>query len=93
MSRRGETITLSLSLGDKEKLEDLAIHFNCMWGKKPNISLLLNRIANKTISLSETEREKRIIKEIEEYKKEIEEYEKQILDRLKEITRLKQLLE
>lgn len=44
MTRKNESITLSLSETDKQILEQLAIKHNCMWGKKPNISKLIQQI-------------------------------------------------
>lgn len=46
MSRKGESITLSLSAEEKAELEKLAFQFGCTWGDKPNISALLKAIAS-----------------------------------------------
>lgn len=45
MSRKGESITLSLSAEEKAELEKIAIQFGCTWGDKPNVSALLKAIA------------------------------------------------
>jgi hypothetical protein len=49
--RKDNTLTITLPTGAKEKLEALAIAHNCKWGSKPNISLLIERIANGEIPL------------------------------------------
>ena len=46
MSRKGETITLSLSLEEKQKLEQIALDFGQTWGEDPNISKLMRAIAD-----------------------------------------------
>lgn len=46
MSRRGESITLSLSAEEKEELEAIALFHDCTWGSKPNISKLLSKISD-----------------------------------------------
>ncbi len=45
MSRKGQSITLSLHERDKAELENLAQEFNLMWGDRPNISKLIEAIA------------------------------------------------
>ena len=45
MSRKKETITLSIPPGTKEKLEEIAERFNIFWGKSPSISGLLVALA------------------------------------------------
>ena len=45
MSRKGETITLSLDASDKAALMQIAAAFGCHWGDKPNISELVKAIA------------------------------------------------
>lgn len=45
MSRKNESITLSCTESDKKALEKLAIKHGCTWGNKPNISELVQRIA------------------------------------------------
>ena len=45
MSRKGQSITLSLHERDKAELESLAREFNLMWGDRPNISKLIEAIA------------------------------------------------
>lgn len=49
MSRKGETITLSLSVEEKESLEEIAAEFKQFWGDKPNISKLMRALANKEL--------------------------------------------
>lgn len=51
MSRRGETITLSLDAADKAALEELALLYGCTWGDKPNISALLKAIAQNKLKI------------------------------------------
>jgi hypothetical protein len=46
MSRKGQTITLSLEEGHKEQLERLAVDFGCTWGEKPNVSALVAALAS-----------------------------------------------
>ncbi|MCC5640630.1 hypothetical protein LC593_33325 [Nostoc sp. CHAB 5844] len=47
MSRKGESITLSLSAEQKEQLEKIALDFGQTWGnEKPNISQLMRAIAD-----------------------------------------------
>lgn len=45
MSRKGQSITLSVPEQDKTRLEQLAIKFGYIWGKKANISKLVTAIA------------------------------------------------
>ncbi|MBH8571715.1 WYL domain-containing protein [Nostocaceae cyanobacterium CENA369] len=45
MSRKGQSITLSISEHDKAELENLALEFGMMWGDRPNISKLIEAIA------------------------------------------------
>ena len=51
MSRRGESLTLSLPPGAKERLEELAIELGCTWGDRPNISKLIEAIAFGQVAL------------------------------------------
>lgn len=53
MSRKGESITLSLSAEEKEQLEAIARLHKCTWGSKPNISKLVSRIATGSLSVGE----------------------------------------
>lgn len=47
MSRKGESVTLSLSVEQKEQLEKIALDFGQTWGnEKPNISQLMRAIAD-----------------------------------------------
>jgi hypothetical protein len=53
MSRKSESITLSVSEEDKAELENIALEFGCTWGEeKPNISRLLKQIAKHELLLS-----------------------------------------
>lgn len=45
MSRKGESVTLSLDASDKAALMEIAAAFGCHWGDKPNISELVKAIA------------------------------------------------
>jgi hypothetical protein len=45
MTRKNESITLSCVEADKKALEKLAVKHGCTWGDKPNISELIQRIA------------------------------------------------
>jgi predicted DNA-binding transcriptional regulator YafY len=45
MSRKGQSITLSVSERDKIQLEALALEFGKTWGDRPNISKLIEAIA------------------------------------------------
>ncbi|MEC4895536.1 MAG: WYL domain-containing protein [Oscillatoria sp. PMC 1051.18] len=45
MSRKGQSITLSISDREKKQLEALATEFGMLWGDKPNISKLVSAIA------------------------------------------------
>ena len=67
MSRKQESITLSLSLEHKAKLENIAVEFGYLWGDRPNISSLLKAIADGEILLSKSgkpdKKERKIIKD------------------------------
>ena len=52
MSRKGQTVTLSLSEQDKAKLEGLALEFGMMWGDRPNISRLVEAIARRQLQIA-----------------------------------------
>lgn len=52
MSRKGESITLSISDRDKSQLEAIALELGMMWGDRPNISKLVEAIARKQIQIS-----------------------------------------
>ncbi|AFY78161.1 MAG: WYL domain-containing protein [Hydrococcus sp. C42_A2020_068] len=53
MSRKKETITLSISPGTKEKLEAIARRFNIFWGKSPSPSGLIAAIAQQELEVGE----------------------------------------
>lgn len=52
MSRKGESVTLSLTAEEKAEFERLALQFGCTWGEKPNVSGLLKAIAAGRLSIS-----------------------------------------
>jgi len=52
VSRKGESITLSISDRDKAQLEELALEFRMTWGERPNISKLVEAIARRQIQIS-----------------------------------------
>ena len=56
MSRKQESVTLSLTLEHKVELEKLSVEFGCLWGEKPNISALLKAIADGDILLSKSDK-------------------------------------
>jgi WYL domain len=47
MSRKGKSITLSISDSDKVELEAIALELGMMWGDRPNISKLVEAIARR----------------------------------------------
>jgi predicted DNA-binding transcriptional regulator YafY len=49
MSRKGQSITLSISERDKAELEAIALQFNMKWGDRPNISKLVEAIAQRKL--------------------------------------------
>lgn len=49
MSRKGQSITLSVSERDKAELEAIALEFGMMWGDDPNISKLIKAIAKREL--------------------------------------------
>lgn len=56
MSRKGHSITLSVSEPEKLQLQALAEAFDCKWGDRPNLSRLISAIAqNKLQLLSNTD--------------------------------------
>ena len=67
MSRKQESITLSLSPEHKAKLEKLSVEFGCLWGEKPNVSALLKAVADGEILLSKSgkpdKKERKLIKD------------------------------
>lgn len=56
MSRKQESITLSLSPEHKAELEKLSVEFGYLWGEKPNISALLKAIADGDLLLSKSDK-------------------------------------
>lgn len=52
MSRKGQSITLSISERDKQALEALANEFGMTWGDSPNISKLVKAIARHTLQIA-----------------------------------------
>jgi hypothetical protein len=67
LSRKQESITLSLSWEHKAELEQKALEFGCLWGDRPNISSLLKAIADGEILLSKSgkpdKKERKMIKD------------------------------
>lgn len=49
MSRKGQSITLSVTERDKAELEAIAREFGMMWGDDPNISKLIKAIAQRQL--------------------------------------------
>jgi hypothetical protein len=56
VSRKSESITLSVSEEDKTELENIALEFGCTWGEKPNISKLMKQIASRELLLSKSDK-------------------------------------
>lgn len=52
MSRKGQSITLSVSERDKAQLEAIAREFGMMWGDRPNISKLVEAIARRQLLIA-----------------------------------------
>ena len=52
MTRKGKSITLSVSDRDKTELENLALEFGCTWGERPNISKLVESIARRQLIIA-----------------------------------------
>ncbi|MEM9819015.1 MAG: WYL domain-containing protein, partial [Cyanobacteria bacterium P01_D01_bin.6] len=52
MTRKGQSITLSLSEADKAHLQQLADEFGQTWGNKPNISKLVKAIARNELRIA-----------------------------------------
>ncbi|MGB3693473.1 MAG: WYL domain-containing protein [Spirulinaceae cyanobacterium] len=52
MSRKGQSITLSISEHDKAELESLALEFDMKWGERPNISKLVEAIARRKLQIA-----------------------------------------
>jgi len=53
MSRKKDTITLSIPPGTKEQLEAIARRLNILWGKEPSISGLIVAIAQQTLEVGQ----------------------------------------
>ena len=52
MSRKGQSITLSISERDKAQLEEIALKFGMLWGERPNISKLIEAIARHQLAIA-----------------------------------------
>ncbi len=52
MSRKGQSITLSVSAQDKAELEAIASELGMLWGDRPNISKLVEAIARRQLLLA-----------------------------------------
>lgn len=53
MSRKKETITLSIPPGTKEQLEAIARRLNILWGKEPSVSGLIVAIAQAQVNVGQ----------------------------------------
>lgn len=53
MSRKKETITLSIPPGTKEQLEAIARRLNILWGKEPSVSGLIVAIAQQQLEVGQ----------------------------------------
>jgi 3-hydroxyisobutyrate dehydrogenase-like beta-hydroxyacid dehydrogenase len=51
MTRKNESITLSISESEKEALAAIAAEHKCIWGEKANISGLVKKIAHGQLSV------------------------------------------
>jgi hypothetical protein len=57
MTRKQESITLSVAQEEKAELENIALEFGCTWGEgKPNISKLVKQIAQRELLLSKADK-------------------------------------
>lgn len=52
MSRKGQSITLSLAEREKQQLEKLALELGYQWGDRPNISKLIKAIAQNHLRIA-----------------------------------------
>lgn len=52
MSRKGQSITLSVSARDKAQLEAIALDLGFTWGDRPNISKLIEAIAQRKLLIA-----------------------------------------
>jgi len=52
VSRKGQSITLSISERDKAQLEALAMELGMLWGDRPNISKLVEAIARRQLLIA-----------------------------------------
>ncbi|MCD8488252.1 MAG: WYL domain-containing protein [Desertifilum sp.] len=52
MSRKGQSITLSISERDKAELESLALELGMKWGDRPNISKLVEAISRRQLLIA-----------------------------------------
>ncbi len=53
MTRKKETITLSIPPGTKEQLEELALRLNILWGKEASVSGLIVAIAQQQLEVGQ----------------------------------------
>jgi hypothetical protein len=51
MSRKNESVTISINESEKEALIKLAVENNCIYGTEGNISLLMRKIARGQLAL------------------------------------------
>jgi len=52
MTRKAESITLSLDMADRAALEKIAMQFGCTWGERPSISELMRAIARGSVKIT-----------------------------------------
>ncbi len=52
MSRKDESITLSVTAADLKALEALAVQYKCTWGAKANVSELVRQIAQGKLQIT-----------------------------------------
>lgn len=78
MSRKNESVTLSIPPWAKTALEAKAKKYGYMWGDRPNISALLVAIACEAIPLGETTPELKLRAEIRQLEAELKEKKAQL---------------
>jgi hypothetical protein len=66
MSRKRETITLSLSDADNEALQAIAVETGCTWGSGASISEMMRRIARKELAILEASEHGKTLQSIED---------------------------
>lgn len=56
MTRKQESVTLSLTPEDKAELEKIALEFGILWGDKPTVSGLMKSIAKRDLLVSKSDK-------------------------------------